>query len=185
MANSFHVLIAVILVIGTAAVMLSPRGTANNSGFAVLAHDRQSVDSYFENGDLKPEYVNLINLNTKNVPDQLFEMFGSDKINIYITYNDGTTQDYYAITEKNRLKELRKGARNDAAIEIRFAEKTISRLMDSEKSFDDFIEAMNSGEIKYKGLNIGGSIKQASVNVSTNVIGIISKAVNFFAGLFG
>lgn len=183
MADIWKVFVVLIVVAAVGVILIMPAGNVGTNGFVLLAQDKESVDNYFENGKLKPAIVSQINSNIENVPEQLFDLFGGNKINIFVEYEDGSVRDYYAKTEKNRLKELSQGANSLADVEIKIKEKTINKLVESEKPFDSFLNAMNSGEIKYKGLNAEGTVKSATVGITTAVLGFVNGALNFFGNL--
>src|SRR3989344_2094214 len=177
------VFIVVIIVAAIGVVLVMPNGSIGTNGFILLAQDKESVDDYFENGKLKPAIVEQINSNIENVPEQLFDLFGNNKINIFVEYGDGSVLDYYAETKKNRLTELSQGAKSLADVEIKIKEKTVNKLSESEKPFDSFLNAMNSGEIKYRGLNAEGTVKSMTVGVTTAVLGLVNGALGFFGSL--
>jgi len=180
-----QILIAVIIVVALGLVLVLPSGEANSSGLVLLTQNKEKIDSYFLNGQLDAQILKEINDNTDNVPEQLFELFGNNKINIYVEFDDGTIHDYWALTNKSKVADFRQGARSIAGIEIIIKESTIDNLLTDDEPFDYFLEAMNSGEIEYNGLTFEGNIKSATVRVTTRLIGTAKGIVNFFSGLFG
>ena len=183
--NKFsNLLIAIILIVSVAIVLFMPTGNANNNGFVLLTKNTDLIDSYFENGKLTKKMVNKINSQINNVPEQLFELFGDNKINFYVKFDDGSTNGYYAITKQNKLSELFQGTNNLADIEIRLDEKVVDEIVESEDSLNEFLNAMKRGKIKYKGLNFGGEVKSATVTISTTIIDVISQTIGFFTGFF-
>ncbi|PIN85142.1 MAG: hypothetical protein COV47_03770 [Candidatus Diapherotrites archaeon CG11_big_fil_rev_8_21_14_0_20_37_9] len=185
MEKAITILVAVTFMLIVAGMLAASSGAATGTGFALLTGNHNLIDAYFDNGKLKQPVVDEINENLEGVPDQLFSFFGSDKINIYVTYTDGSVHDYWALTQDNLLVELHQGTKEDATIEIRINEKTVDRLFLSKKPFSEFLTAMNSGEIKYKGLNFEGKVKETTVGVTTTVVGAVVNVWDFFTGLFG
>jgi len=185
MKSISNILIAIILILALAVVLFMPAGRANTNGFVLLTKNQELIDSYFINDKLNEEIIHEINENLDNVPEQLFELFGDNKLNIYVEFDDGSTKDYWAKTANGKLVQLFKDARSNADIEIFLEESTIDRLVSSPNPFDEFINAMNSGEIKTQAKTVNGHIKSASVGVTTTIIGAAFGVIGFFGNLFG
>jgi len=179
-----NLLIAIILIVSVAIVLFMPTSNANSNGFVLLTKNSDLTDSYFENGKLKQEIIGNINSQINNVPEQLFELFGDNKINFYIKFDDGSTNGFFAITKKNKLEKLFRGTNNLADIEIRLTEQVVDEIILSKDPLNEFLNAMKSGKIKYKGLTFGGEVKSATVTVSTTIIDVISQIIGFFTGFF-
>ncbi|MFH1391484.1 MAG: hypothetical protein ABIH20_04200, partial [Candidatus Diapherotrites archaeon] len=158
---------------------------ASTNGFFLLTQNQEVIDSYFVNDKLNEEVIHEINENLDNVPEQLFELFGDNKLNIYVEFDDGSTKDYWAKTANGKLVQLFKDARSNVDIEIFLKKSTIDRLVSSSDPFDEFIKAMNSSEIKTEAKTVNGHIKSASVGVTTTVIGAVSGIIGFFSGFLG
>jgi len=180
-----HILIAVIIVVALGIILVLPSGQTNSTGLVLLMQNKETIDSYFTDGKLNQNILDEINKNAENVPEQLFSLFGNNKINMYVEFEDGSVNEYWAQTEKNKVTEVRQGARSLADIEIKIKETTINKLALSEEPFDEFLDAMNSGEIEYKGLTFEGTIKSATVSVTTTLVGIAKGIADFFSGIFG
>ncbi|MCR4369253.1 MAG: hypothetical protein NUV67_05095 [archaeon] len=185
MAQTLRVFAVLIAVLAIAAILFVPSGGASESGLIVLMQDRQTLDSYFVGGKLRQETVDEINSNIDNVPDQLFELFGNNKINIQMEFNDKEKREYYAQTGKNRLESLYLGNRNTADIEVRIKESTLDKIVLSNEPFAEFLNAMNSGEIEYRGLNFEGNVKGATVGITTQILGVAKSVLGFFGSFFG
>ena len=179
-----NLLIAIILIVSVAIVLFMPTSNANSNGFVLLIKNSDLIDSYFENGKLNQEVIDAINSQIDNVPEQLFELFGDNKINFYVKFDDGSTNGFFAITKKNKLEELFSGTNNLADIEIKLKESTIDRIILSKNPFEEFINAKNSREIEINGLTIGGHIKTAVVGVTTTILGVVNGVAGFFGGFF-
>jgi len=176
------ILIAIIIVMALAIVLFVPNGKANTNGFFLLTQNKELIDSYFVNDKLNEEVIHEINENLDNVPEQLFGLFGDNKMNIYVEFDDGSIQDYWAHTEKNKLVQLFKGERNNADIEVKLKESTVNKIVTAEDPFEEFINAKNSGEIETNGLTIGGHLKNVAVGVTTTIVGVANGIVGFFGG---
>ncbi len=176
------VILFVLLFVGV--ILITAPISANKSGFVILTQNKSEINSYFESGKMKQEKINEINSQIKNVPEQLFELFGGDTINIYITFDDGSVEEYWAVTEKNKLKELYTGINTSANVEIKLRELTVDRIVNSKNPLQRFLSAMNSGEIEYNGLDNEGKLKELTVSVTTGVMGFFTGAIGFVAELF-
>ncbi|MCR4335105.1 MAG: hypothetical protein NUV57_01055 [archaeon] len=185
MKSISNILIAIILVLALSVVLFMPAGNASTNGFVLLTQNQEAIDSYFVNDKLNEEIIQEINENLGNVPEQLFELFGDNQMNIYVEFDNGSTKDYWAKTENGRLVQLFKDARSNADIEIFMKESTVDKIVFSSNPFDEFINAMNSGEIKTEAKTLNGHVKSASVGVTTTILGAASGVINFFGGFFG
>lgn len=157
---------------------------AEPTGLAVLTQNKALADSFFENGKLKQVYVDQINEQLKAAPPELLNLFGNNKINAYITLDDGSVLSYYVKTENGKISEVLQGTKDDADLEIRVSEGTIEKIAQSKDPIDSSLKALTSGEIKYRGLTPEGETKGMVVNVVTTVAGIFKGIVEFFSSLF-
>ena len=176
-----------ILSIVAIAVLLAflPERQANTQGLILLTHKSEALEAMFNNGKLKQEIVDSINQDIQDVPEQIFELFGNDRINLYLTLENGAVRDYYSETRKNRLVGLWQGVRDEATIEVRLNEQTLDQIIEAGDPAKEFLEKLDSGEIKHNGLTLEGHVKSGAVGVSTKIISIITGTINFFFGFLG
>lgn len=156
-------------------------GTA---GLLFLTQNKQAVDSLFVNGELKQEILDSLNASTKKVPPELLGIFGDKKMNVYVQLDDGTVQSYWISTEKGAIKQVLKGARDDASAEIKANEATVERIALSNNPMDEFIKAFNAGDIQYNGLDNSGKVESIVLKALSFVAGLLSGIVQFLSGLF-
>jgi len=179
-------LAAAILIIG---LQLSVQGSvdASPTGFASIltAKDFEDSGNFDSEGSLKQEYVNQINENIGGVPEYIFKLFGSDKINIYVELNDGSTSIYNVTTEANKVVQLSKGENKNATINVEISEKVIEDIMGSETPLNEFLGAFNSGKIKYSGSGVEGKVKETGVGITVGIMGAINGIISFFGSFLG
>jgi len=156
-----------------------------STGFVALTDSREQIRSSFEGGELKSDVVAHINAQVGSVPGEIMQVFGNDKFNIYVRLDDGTVESYWARTEKNLLKEIFIGAREDADAEIKVREDTVDRIVLSKNPAEEFVGAVNSGEIEYNGISNEGKIESIFVKTASAFAGVLGAIWNFIAGLFG
>ncbi len=154
------------------------------TGFLIFTQGQQAIDGYFEGGKLKQEHLDKMNAQLKEVPKELVSLFGNNRINIYVTLDDGSTTSYYTATTGGRVAEVLKGTKDDADLEVRLPESTIDRIALSKDPVGEFLGAMGDGEIKYRGLTPEGEAKGIIVNITTMVAGFFNGLFDFIAGLF-
>lgn len=176
--------ICAILSLGIIIMALCPFALSEPTGFMVLTQNRQAMDSFFEGGALKAQYLEQMNAQMGRAPAQITSLFGNNKINLRITLDDGSGADYYFSTHGGKAAEVLQGAKADADLEIRLSEATIDRIALSKDPIDEFLKAMGSGEIKYTGLTPEGETKGLIVNVTTSVARFFKGILDFFASLF-
>ena len=191
-----YILIIAGVAIVTAVTLIAAFGSTLSSGtfdaktafVSLITADNldEAEKTYFdESGKLKQEYLQEINKNTDKVPEMLFDLFGSDRINIHVIRASGEEKQYSAITKNRKLVEFRKGLLEDAEIRVEVKEELIEKIFQSQRPVEAFLNAFESGEIKYEGITQAGKIKETTVNVTTSIMSIAQKVYSFFAGIFG
>ncbi|GEM_PF-5424456 len=176
--------ICALLSAGIIIMALCPFALSEDTGFMILSKNKQLADSYFEGGRLKAQYIEQMNAQIGKAPPQLTSLFGNNKINIYLTLDDGADSIYYVNTQGGKVIKVLQGAKSDADLEIKAAEKTIDRIALSKDPVGEFLKAMGSGEIKYTGLTPEGETKGLIVNVMTGVASFFKGILDFLSSLF-
>ena len=170
-----------VLLVAIISMVLLPMVQANISWLIFLTQNKDQIDSYFESGRIKEETRELINSNSENLPPEVLSIFVDNKLNIHIEFDDGSIQEYYAVTQEGKILQLLQGSSEEADNEIIVKESTVDRIVESGDPITELINAMNAGEIKYNGLTLGGMVKSSVVGFGSFIAGIIG----FFVGLFG
>ena len=182
------VFVAIALLIAALQLSITNKVDRSPTGFASIIsfQGTPDVDLFFDgSGELKEEYLNQVNANLDGVPEYIFRLFGSDNINIYITFDDGAIKTYNAQTSANKLVYLRKGLNDDANITVELTESVINGIMSAEDPLDEFLDAFNSKEIKYSGTGVEGAVKGAGVGFAVWILGFVNGILSFIGSVFG
>ena len=183
----FMIFIAFALLIAALQLSVGNKADASPTGFASIITSKDAANSseFFDaSGNLKQEYISEINQNIGGVPEYIFKLFGSDNINIYIELNDGSNAVYNVTTQQNKVEQLSKGINEKANIEVRLSEKVIDGIINSENPLGVFLDAFNSGKIKYKGIGVEGKVKETGVGITVGIMGVINTIASFFGTIF-
>ena len=184
----FLIFLAAALLIAALQLSISNKVDASPTGFASIITVKEVAESgqfFDEKGKLRVDYINQINQNLDGVPEYLFKLFGSDNINIYVGLNDGSTSTFNVTTQSNKIVQLSKGTNPEANIKIELGEQVIQDILDSDAPLDEFLNAFNSGKIKYSGAGIEGKVKETGVGVTVGIIGLINGIISFLLSIFG
>ena len=98
--------------------------------------------------------------------------FGNEKINIYITLENGSVLKFCADVQ-DAVAELKEGELPNQTINIYANEGTLRSIMESDDPFTALQVALIDGDIKYEGVGIANAAKLALTNT-------LSKAYGFF-----
>lgn len=164
------------------AVFAGSFASAGQTGFAVLTESRDQFDAQFTDGKLNQEVVDQINVQMRDAPAPALILFGKNKANVYMTYDDGTVRSYWIWTQNNLVNEISLGARSDADTEVRVNESTVDRIVNSANPFNELVNALSSGEIQYNGLTASGQMSGIIVSIAAKIIGVILGLLHFFTG---
>ena len=77
--------------------------------------------------------------------------FGNERINIYITREDGSMLNFSIIIRNAGIAKFKKGEISKPTIDVHTTESTLRSIMDSPDSRAALLEALRDGEIKYGG----------------------------------
>src|SRR3989338_8656601 len=182
------VFVAIALLIAALQLSITNKVDKSPTGFAsiISLQGTPGVDLFFDgSGELKEEYLNQVNANLDGVPEYIFRLFGSDNINIYITFDDGAIKTYNAQTSANKLVYLRKGLNDDANITVELTESVINGIMSAENPLYEFLDAFNSKDIKYSGTGVEGAVKGAGVGFAVWILGFVNGIFSFIGSVFG
>ncbi len=154
------------------------------TGNVIFTQNRAQIDSYFETGEMKAQILSSINAQAATAPKEIFSLFGNRKINVYVTMDEGSVESYWVKVAAHSIGQVSLGARSDAGFEVDVSEKTVDGIVNSSKPFDRILNAINSGEIKYRALTEEGKGSELLVNVGAKIAGVFLVFINFFTGIF-
>ena len=100
-----------------------------------------------------------VNSNTEKFPNFVKTVFGNERINIILKMNDGSIVNLWMETENAKIINLAYGELDNPTLVVETSEDTLNRIGKSEKPIDEFLFAINNGEIRYEAKKITSGIK--------------------------
>ncbi|MEK6941966.1 MAG: hypothetical protein AABW85_03860 [archaeon] len=156
------------------------------TGLVTIADiDPNDLAKYFENGELKPEYVTQVNKNIDSVPQFVVDAFAGGKTNVTVLTTDGQEQQFNVSVSGKQLLGAKEGRAPDADAEVKVNEGTIEKIANSKEPIEALAGAINSGEIQYKAVSPKAGIKELFLGIISFFIGIIAAVVSFAKKLSG
>ena len=177
------ILVAVLFVILAAGKTVSestPRGLVTLVGI-----DAAELGKYFENGQLKPEYLQQLNENIGQVPQFVMDSFGEGKTNVTLLTKDGQEKEFAVNVQENHLVGAVEGHVPDADAQIELNEETIQKIAQSSEPVEEIANSINSGEIKYKALSPKNALKEIFLGIISFFLKIIMAVFSFVKAVFG
>jgi hypothetical protein len=126
-------------------------------------------------GEILMDNIDLItkDIEGKELPNFLTFIIKNEKINGYITLNNGEIATLNVIIEDGVITKLEEGESEESTLEVRTNEKTITKIISSENPGLELKKAMDDGNINYKAIGITNQIK-------VGVLNIVYKIFNWF-----
>ena len=181
--------IAALLFFAIALIALFGAKTVYNmpaTGLVTIADiNPNDLEKYFENGELKPEYVQQVNENIDSVPQFVVDAFAGGKTNVTVLATDGQEKHFNVSVSGKQLLGAKEGRAPDADAEVKVNEGTIEKIANSKEPVEALAGAINSGEIKYKAISPKAGIKELFLGIISFFIGIITTVVSFLKAVFG
>ncbi|MBI2598277.1 MAG: hypothetical protein HYW50_03715, partial [Candidatus Diapherotrites archaeon] len=87
--------------------------------------DASELEQFFENGELKPEYVQQINENIDQIPPFVLETFAEGKTNVTFVTNENQELKFSVAVKDNQVISAKEGFEENADAEVKVDEKTI------------------------------------------------------------
>jgi len=126
----------------------------------------ESVVYYLENiGEVKDQY----NSNIENVPGFVKKIFGDERVNAELELANGTTVEYYMITEKGVITSLEKGLLDDPTLNVKTKEEVITRILQSENQVQELQKAIDEKEISIEAVGVGMKLKMFFIKLAVKV----------------
>ncbi len=184
--TAFSIIAAITIVLAISVSNNAIGKSPMQSGLFVLSDfDAQDLDKYFEDRQLKPEFIDQINENSDQIPDFVIEALAQGKTNVTVVADDGEKKDFTVEIKDNQLVQAEQGNAPDADAAIEVSENTIKKIANSEQPVQTFTTAINSGEIKYTALTSNAKPKELLVAILAFFSGIINSVFSFFTTIFG
>jgi len=124
------------------------------------------------------EVKDIYNENLDEVPGIVKKLFGTERINLYITTIDRSKEVYGVQMQDAKIIEFQEGEISKPTMNLYATEDSIRDIMDSDDPVSAFQEAFAKGEITYKGVGIMNKVKLGVVTVA-------GKIYSFVKGPFG
>jgi len=152
-----------VLLIGSTAPALAQQSSSNWS------------DQLYQ--ELKP-LVTTYNENVDQVPSFIKPIIGGERVELVVVpTNGGQNATYSAVVAKNgHITSFKNEPPQKPTVRVTTTEATVNTLMNATDKKQAFSDALKRGDITYKPLNIGSSVKLGLANIGM-------KAVNFIHNL--
>jgi hypothetical protein len=109
------------------------------------------------------------NNNLDKIPGFVKRLIGTERINCYVTMNDGTEMKIGAVTKDSAIQELTDKEIGNATLKIYTSEKTILDISSSEKPANMLQEKLRNGEIRYEAIKFTSKAKLGFARFFMNV----------------
>lgn len=109
------------------------------------------------------------NSNLEEVPKFIKSLIGTERINAYITLDNGTDIAIKATTEEGLVKQLAYGELDDPTLVARTSEETVAEILNAEDSLQRLEEALDNKEITYEATSLKKKIKWGATSVILKV----------------
>ncbi len=144
------------------------------------------LDSSFnENGTLKLELENQLSFASQQfqaLPSPVKAIFGSQRIAVDFTRNDGTVEHLGVVLSNNEVTSFTRFPPANPSMTVHTNEQTAAQIASSENISEAFVQAVNSGNLSYNAVVGGGG--EFAVFIA-NIMVWISTVINAFARAFG
>jgi len=106
-----------------------------------------------------------------NAPSFVRTLFGDQRINLYISHEDGDQSIVGAISENSKVNELQEGAIENPTLNVYLNEETMESILSSQMPFDALSTALDDGSLRYESVTVGNKVK---LGFARTVIKIVS-----------
>lgn len=122
----------------------------------MVVEDMTDLDYALENKDLLVEQYNA---NLEDVPNFVKTIFGNEKMDVTIEKENREVIKLSVETRKGRIVKITEDRFNDYTLEVTIKEKTVNKIISSEDQIASLKKAIDAGEIRYKALSFGTTVK--------------------------
>lgn len=127
----------------------------------------QEQDVFKELQSLKDVY----NENVDKVPGVLKSLFGNERMNVYIEYQEGDDLILGVVTKNGKVVELKKGEISEPTMKVTLKASLIKSVFASQDPAKEFLDAFNRGEIAYEAYSTTKKIKLFFVKIIAKLLG--------------
>lgn len=123
--------------------------------------------------------VDKYNENVGKVPAIFKKIFANQRVNSYISMNDGSELIIGVVIDNNmnnmRIIEFTKGGIKNPTLIVRTDEKTVNDIMNSDSPGKDAVKALEDGSIKIEAVGFVNKIKFVFVRFSIKLLKLFGK----------
>lgn len=157
-----------------------------SSGLVTLVDiDPAEIDYYFEDGKLKPEYVEQINKNIDEVPDFVLDTFADGTTNVTLLTDEQEDINLSVVVGEEKLLEAVQGHKENADALVKVNEETLEIIAGSNEPVNEFVQAVQKKEINYEAISGKAKLREIIFGIITFFLGIIMAIFSFFKAIFG
>ncbi len=127
-----------------------------------LAHEQGFTSGIVERGQ---------KLQGKELPGFAAAIFGTERINVYISSDDGDLEFVSLVTEDKKIKSVQEGQSEDATLNLYISEETIKKIDDSQDVVGAAQKALESKEITYEAIGFFNKIKFGFLSFIFSIFG--------------
>ena len=122
-----------------------------------------------------------INEKSDEVPG-LSSFLGTNKINLEVEKEDGSTVIVGMETENGKIKTIGEDGFEDSTMELYISQKTLDGIVSGDYDFEELIDSFNKGEIKVGGGSILFRIKMFFLSIILFLVSLVTKIIGIFSG---
>ncbi len=111
--------------------------------------------AFDESGELNPllqPQITQANMHIQSLPGPIKALFGSQRMSVELRLTDGGIETLGVVTKKNRIESFTRYAPRNPSMRIWTDESTVTTITQSRDPAGAFVDAVNQGKMKYRGL---------------------------------
>lgn len=135
-------------------------------------------NAFTENGDLVPEAQSQLSFASQqfqSLPDPVKAIFGNQRVELKLARNNGEMETFGVVLSENQIVSFARRAPENPSMQIETSEGTMVAIAQSENVSNAFIQAVNSGTLKYAAVEGGGGeFAVFMANIATWIMTVIN-----------
>lgn len=117
----------------------------------------------------------------QHLPGPVLTLFGNQRIRIDLTLNDGSSETLGVVTVNNAIQTLTRYAPSNPTMKVTTDETTANAIVYADDKASAFVQAVNTGKLKYEGLSADAQL----TTFVADVVVFLTNLIHAFAGLLG
>ncbi|MEK6902560.1 MAG: hypothetical protein AABX02_03165 [archaeon] len=136
-------------------------------------------------GELAPQLypqIQKANADFQQLPGPVLTLFGNQRIRLDLTLDDGTIETIGIVTVNNSIQTLTRYAPSNASLGVQTDEETVNTIAMADNKASAFVDAVNTGKLKYQGLSSEASFTTFAADIAvfvTNLITVLAQLLGF------